>query len=317
MKIRWFCLFLMLGLALARAQNGPVDLRSDEGVMMDFRPTGVVWLAPDRLMVCDKRWNDFHIFDLTGRRFKLLSFPVRSRPLAWFNCLTPLDENNFLVAGNHYHEKNRVRFVSARSVVFRMWLEGEELSRNAAEDDYEPDRALRATGNFGESTKTPLELSGMAVDTKQKRIFFGCSQPLSSAGTMLVYEGNLDRFLARDKNFELKELKTDLKPEMDPTTRTPYFLADMAYIPGEGLLLLLGSESPDQRTFGSSQLWMLRGAFPPAKPILKDIAPGNRAGGLAVRHIKERSYDIAITFDNDPDNTRVPSRLLVLPGVTI
>ena len=78
---RWFVLLLLLGTLAARAQQ-PVEFRSDEGVMQDFRPTGVVWLAPDRLMVCDKRWNDFHTFDLTGRRYKLLSFPVRSRPLA-------------------------------------------------------------------------------------------------------------------------------------------------------------------------------------------------------------------------------------------
>ena len=313
---RWFVLLLLLGTLAARAQQ-PVEFRSDEGVMQDFRPTGVVWLAPDRLMVCDKRWNDFHTFDLTGRRYKLLSFPVRSRPLAQFSCLTPLDESTWFVAGSHYHEKNHVRFVSARSVVFRMWLDGEELHRDSAADDYEPDRALRATGNFGESTKTPLEMSGMAVDVKQKRIFFGVSQPLSSAGNILVYEGNLDRFLARDKNFELKELKTDLKPEVDPVCHGNYFLADMAYVPGEGLLLLLGSQGPDLRTFGTSQLWMLRGAFAPARLVLKDLAPGNRAGGLAVRHIKDRNYDIAITFDNDPGETLIPSRLLVLPGVKL
>lgn len=311
-----FLVFLLAVLAQAEPP-APVDMRSDEGVMMDFRPTGAVWLGPDRLLVCDKVWNDFHIFDLSGRRYKLLSFPVRARPIAEFNCLTPLDETNYLVAGSHYHEKNRVRYVSARSVVFRMWLEGEELSRNSAEDDYEPDRALRATGNFGESTKSPLELTGMGVDLKQKRIFFGVSHPLSSRDTILVYEGNLDRFLARDKNLELKEIKTDLKPELNPTTGTPYYLADMAYVQGEGLLLLLTSQGADGKTFGGSQLWMLRGAFPPPKLIMKDIAPGNRAAGLAVRHIKDRQYDIAITFDNDPGLTLVPSRLLVLPGVKL
>lgn len=315
--MRWFVLCLALGTLLAQAQPQPVDFRSDEGVMMDFRPTGVAWLGPDRLLTCDKRWNDFHIFDLAGRRYKLMSFPVRSRPLAHFSCLTPLDESSWLVAGSHFHEKNHVRFLSARSVVFRMWLDGEELHRDSAADDYEPDRALRATGNFGASTKTPLELSAMAVDLKQKRIFMGVSKPLSSQGTILVYEGSLDRFLARDKNFELKELKTDLKPEVNPVTNTPYSLADMAYVPGEGLLLLLTSKGNDGRTFGGSQLWMLRGAFPPPRLVMKDIAPGNCAAGLAVRHIKERSYDIAITFDNDPDETGIPPRLLVLPGVKL
>lgn len=301
----------------AQAQTGPVDLRGDEGLLMDLKPTGAVWLGPDRVMVCDRRFNDFHIFDLTGRRYKFLSYPIRSIPIAQFACLTPLDETSFLTAGSHHHEKNHVRYVSARSVVFRIGLEGEELARWCGEVNLEPDRALRATGNFGESPRTPLELQGLAVDTKNKRIFFGCSQPMSSQESILVYEGKLDKFLARDKGFELKELKTDLKPETDPTTNTPYFLADMQYIPGEGLLLLLGSQSYDKRTFGASQLWMLRGGFPPPKLVMKDIAPGNRAAGLAVRHIKERNYDVAITFDNDPEETRIPSRLLVLPGVKL
>ncbi|MEW6284308.1 MAG: hypothetical protein AB1758_37180 [Candidatus Eremiobacterota bacterium] len=315
-RVPFLVTILVLAPMLAARAQGPVDLRGDSGLLMELKPTGVVWYGPDQLLVCDERFNDFHIFDLQGRRFKLLEYP-RNLPIACYSALTPLDDKVYLAAGSHYHDKNNVRYVNARAVIHRAAVSYESLDPSTGETNWSPDRALRTTGNFGESPRHQLYLQGLAIDPKQKRVFFGVSRPLTDQGTILIYEGKLDPFLARDKDFELKELKTDLKPALDPATGTPYHLADLTYVPGEGLLILLASQAPGGKSFGSSQLWMLRGGFAPPKLILKDIAPGNRGAGVAVRKEKDRLYTVAITFDNDPEETQIPSRLLILPGVKI
>src|SRR5690606_36514623 len=125
-----------------------------------------------------------------------------------------------------YHEKNTVRFVFARSVLHRYTLQGEAFSGDSAEVNFDPDRALRRTGLLGESVADPMEIGGVAVDNKQKRLFFGLTRPFSEDGSVIVYEARLDDVMKKDLNFDFKDAKAKLVPETEPSVGQPFRLTD-------------------------------------------------------------------------------------------
>jgi len=314
--LTWIFLVLVSAGALALETDTPKDMRGDEGVLMDLRPTGAVYLAPDRVLVTDSNNRQLHIFDLEGRRFRRLDLP-RDMPSPSYSGIASLGEDAFLVSGDHFHEKNAVRFVHARSVLHRYVLQGEGWTRDSADTNFDPDAALRRTGHLGQTVKDPLKLEGIAVDSKQKRVFFGLSRPLGPDGSILIYEARLDEVMARDRNLEFHDAKPQLSPEVEPAVGQAFHLSDLCYVPGKGLLVLLASQSPDGRRFGSNQLWLLRGGFGPARLVAKELAPGNRAAGLAIREEEKDTYEATLVFDNDPERTGMPSRILTLKGLKI
>ncbi|MGI5843757.1 MAG: hypothetical protein ACOX9B_06235 [Candidatus Xenobium sp.] len=314
--LTWIFLVLVSAGALALETDAIKDMRGDEGVLMDLRPTGAVYLAPNRILVTDSNNRQLHIFDLEGRRFRRLNLP-RDMPSPSYSGIASLGEDAFLVCGDHFHEKNAVRFIHARSVLHRYVLQGEGWTRDSADTNFNPDATFRRTGHFGQTVKNPLKLEGIAVDSKQKRIFFGLSRPLGPDGSVLIYEARLDEVMARDRNLEFHDVKPQLIPEVETAVGQAFYLSDMCYVPGKGLLVLLASQSPDGRRFGSNQIWLLRGGFGPARLVGKEIAPGNRAAGLAVREEGKDTYEATLVCDNDPERTGMPSRLVTIRGLKL
>lgn len=294
------------------------DMRGDTGLLQDFGPTGAAWLDGDHLLVCDRRYNVFHIFDTNGRRYRLMDFEKKQGD-ANYDALCHWKGDQFFVAGSHYHTKNHPRYVENRSVIHRITVHGEELGPDSGKENYRPDVALRSSGFYGESSEQNGEVTGIAFDTRHNRFFLSMDRCLNHDGTVVVLEGRLDDFLARKADMKLKPLPTGIKPATDPATGTPYGVTDLAYVPNKGLLLLL-SPSPREEgaRFGTNQIWYLRGGFGPAKSLMQDVAPGNHATGLAIRPANNKDeYEAALVCDNAMEDTHVPSRLVILRGMKL
>lgn len=289
-------------------------MRGDEGVLMDFRPTGVAWLDNGKLLVVDQRYNAFHLFDTDGRRFRFIEFPRIISP-TFYSGLCRLEDNVFFATGSHYHEKNDRRYLRGRSEMHKIVLEGESLGPDSVVDNYSPDRALRATRLYGQTPVQQMEITGIAMDAKHNRLFLGLSQPVSEKGTVLLFVGPLDKFLARDESIELEPLETNLIPPVEPACNVPTYLSDIAYVPGKGVVLLMTAEADGGFRFCSNQIWFMKGGFGPAKLVAQELAPGNRAAGIALRESGDWEYDVALVCDNNPDESKIPSRLVLLKGV--
>ncbi len=305
-----FLIILILCLGPAWADK-TFDLRGDQGVLMDLRPTGVEWLPGDRLFVVDQRYNAFHIFDKEGRRFRFVEFPRMLGP-AFYAGTARMDDSTFFVTGSHYHEKNNQRYLRQRAVIHKIQLRGEDLVEGSAETDYSPDIGFRKTRLYGSTPAEQMEISGMGMDQKHNRVFFGLRRPLSDAGNILLLVGPLDEFLARDKDIEFDLVDTGLKPPVEPACSTTFYLSDLEYIPGRGVVLLLTADADGGHRFCSNQIWFMKGGFPPAKLVRQEIAPGNRATGMALRKIDAWNYSAALVCDHDPEETGTPSRLILL-----
>lgn len=307
-------LALLLVLLWLPALGQPVPLTADGAPLEDFGPTGVAWLPDGSLFVCDRRYNTFHIFDTRGRRLKYLGHPRGDIGHAWYNALARFDAKTFFAAGSHYHIENNVRYVNNRSVIHKLqpvWPTSpdREWGPDSGELNFSPDQALRATGYYGESPQVTIEVSGLAFDTRTGRYFLGCSQPRARDGTVLLWVGKTAELLRRPPRQTLAPVRTGLKPAVG------VFLADLDYVPGKGLALLLTSATGegDSLRFGSSQVWLLPGGHNGrARLLAKDVAPGNRATGMAWRAVGQGNYRVALVCDNDLETTKIPSRLVLL-----
>ncbi|MFN8612343.1 MAG: hypothetical protein U0931_32655 [Vulcanimicrobiota bacterium] len=292
------------------------DMRGDMGLMEDFGPTGAVFLPDGKVLVSDRAYTVFHIFDTEGRRFRFLDHPQKMGE-ANFSGLCWWKDNRYFVTGSHYHIKNNTRFVENRSIMHQIILQSEQLDPESGKENYHPDTALRSSGFYGESCENPGEISGLAMDPKHNRVFFSFDKCLAKDGTVVLFEGQLDKFLARSNDFDLKFIKTDLKPGVDPATGTQYDLTDIAYVPEKGLVMLLSAVGNEGKQFGSNQIWFMKAGFGPAKLVHKDLCPGNHGSGMAIRATKGDEYEAAIVCDNAMDETRIPSRMLYLRGLRL
>ena len=293
------------------------DMRGDMGLLEDFGPTGAVWMKDGKVLVCDRRYTVFHIFDTDGRRYRFLDHPQKLGE-ANFSGMCHWKDNRYFVTGSHWHFKNSTRYVENRSIMHQIILQTEQIDPESGKENYRPDTALRASGFYGESVETPGEITGIAMDVKHNRVFFGMDKCLAKDGTVVLLEGPLDKFLAKAPDFELKFLKSDLKPSIDANTNTQYQLNDLAYVPDKGLVLLFSAETNESKQFGYNQVWFMRGGFGPAKLVLKDIAPGNRGAGIAVRNgAAKDEYEAVIVCDNNMEDSKIPSRVLYLPKLRL
>ncbi|MGM9993066.1 MAG: hypothetical protein ACI376_09550 [Candidatus Bruticola sp.] len=291
------------------------DMRGDDGVLMDFRPSGISFLSQNRLLVCDENSQQMHIFDTEGRRFRRLEVPrVFSQPR--YTGLCNLEDNKFFVIGSHHHINNNTRFLWARGVLHYYELRGERFTDNSSVNNYDPDTAWRNTGFFGESAKQRLKVEGIACNPVDDALYFALSQPVNPDESVIVYKTSLNQVIEKKKKISFEVLKTNLKPGLDASLNEPFILTDIYYLQDKGLLFLLSSRTTDERFSGTSQIWYQPDGSEEARLVADEIAPGNFGSGLAAFKIGN-AYNIGIVFDNNPSQNDTPSRFMLLENVDI
>ena len=312
---------LLCGSGIAQAQGTSeeipeqiYDMRGDDGILENFRPTGISFLSSDRVLVCDGADQRLHIFDTKGRRFKRLNVPI-ILPNPDYAGLAQLSKDNFLVIGSHHHVNNDARFLNNRSLMHLYTLRGELVTGESATKDYDPIVALRKTGFWGGYAKKHMRVDGLAIAPEANKMYIALSQPLEEDGSVLIYEGNLEEILACDKRTKLSQHNYGIYPRIDEITDQYYKVTDICHVADRGLLILMASVKPGGYTFGSNQLWFKPEDSEDAYLLAEDIAPGNYGAGLAVRSNDSGAFDVVITFDNNPGQTSTPSRMMLLENI--
>lgn len=292
------------------------DLRGDDGILYNLRPTGISFISPNRILLCENDDQRLHIFDTEGRRFKRLNIP-RDISNPCYSALTKLSQDNFLAIGSHSHINNDVRLLNNHSVMHLYTLRGEMLTGESAKVDYDPIVALRKTGYLGTYAERRMHVSGLAVAPEANKMYISLSQPLEEDGSVIIYEANLEEVLACDKRAKFTQHNYGIFPRADETTEQYYRVTDICHISGRGLLILMASAKPNGYAFGANQLWLKPDNSEEAYLLAEDIAPGNYGSAVDARVNENGSYTIVIAFDNDPGKTSTPSRLMVLENINL
>ncbi len=290
------------------------DMRGDDGILRDFRPSALSFISRNRILVCDENSQQMHIFDTEGRRFRRLEVP-RTFPQPRYTGLCNLEDGKFFVIGSHHHVNNNVRYLWARGVLHYYELRGERFTDNSAANNYDPEMAWRNTGYFGENAQQRLKVEGIACNPIDDALYFALSQPVNKDESVIIYKASLNQIIERKKKISFEVLKTNLKPGLDNTLNEPFILTDIYYVQDKGLLFLLSSKTPDERFSGTSQIWYQPDGSEEARLVADNIAPGNFASGLAAYKVGD-NYNIGIVFDNNPAQNDIPSRFLLLEDVS-
>lgn len=297
-------------------ENAIYDLRGDDGVLRELRPSGVAFISPERLLICDSADQQLHIFDNEGRRFRRLVIPRKlSQPK--YSGIALLSENKYLVVGDHYQNNNYTRFLRARSVLHQYELRSERFTDDSAKVNYDPEIALRNTGKWGENVlDNHMKIDGIACDPDNNFIYFALSQPLNKDESAIIYKAPLDQVLEKKSKIKLEVLDLGLVPGLDSSLNEPFVVTDISYVPHKGLLILTSSKTADERFNGSSQIWFAGDGSDTVRLVAEEIAPGNFAAGIAA--IEDNGlYNIAVVFDNNPQLNDTPSRLMVINGIEL
>jgi len=292
--------------------ESPVPFRGDRGTLNDFKPQAAEWLTDDLILVSDSHLNNMQIFDTSGRRYRLFDAATNDGP-AHFVGLDRLSEKEFLILGSHYHEKNNSRYRQTRSRLHKFYLdlETEDLRLDDFKHNISPQEPLRMTRMWGSTPLRQLEFSGLAVNQAKDIAWFGLVQPKSEKGTLSLLRCSLKGLLAQDKDLEFVEVDTGFEVPLEERCQRPLYLTDLEVVDDGSLLLLFTADDVEGKRFCTSSLyrWVPGGK---ATLVKKDLAPNNRATGMAVKSLGGGNYRIALVCDNVTSRTDQPPRLVIL-----
>lgn len=288
------------------------SFRGDQGPLEDFQPQCAVWLSEDRILVGDIRFNNLQIFDTEGRRFRLFEAATNRAP-AQFVGMTQLGEDEFLILGSHYHEKNHPRYRKQRSRLhkFHLDLENEELELDDFKENLSPEQALRKTRMWGSTPLRQLQFAGIGVNKAKNIAWFGLAKPESEEGNLALLRCPLDKLLAQDESLEFTEVDTGFALPLEKRCGRPQYLTDLKVLDDGSLLLLTTADELEGGRLCTNTLYHYRPGTGVTE-IKSDLAPENRATGMALRRLGKGRYQVALVCDNVTHETGIPSRLVIL-----
>ncbi len=269
-------------------------------------------MTDDLILVSDQRFNNLQTFDLKGRRFRLFDAATNKAP-AQFVGMAPLADDEFLILGSHYHEKNHPRYVDQRSRIhkFHFDVDKEELRLEDFKLNLSPQDALRKTRMWGSTPKRQLQFAGIGVDKAKDAVWFGLAKPDSESGSLALLRCSLKQLLSQDEDLEFTEVDTGFKLPLEKRSSRPMYLTDLEVLDDGSLLFLLTADDLEGKRFCTNSLWRWK---PGGKAVMvkEDLAAENRATGMAVRHLGGGRYKVALVCDNVTYETGIPARLVVL-----
>ncbi len=286
-------------------------MRGERGIIPDYQPNAAVWLSEDRILVADKRFNNMQIFDTEGRRYRLYDAPRISAPVQYVG-MARLDEQTFLAVGSHYHDKNHPRYLSQRSQLHKFRLLDEDLILGDFEENISPVESFRMLRLWGATPLRQMEIAGLGVDVARDKIWFGLRQPASEDGNLSLLTASLKEVLEEKKDLEVREVDTSFRLPLEERCQRQTYLTDLEVLDDGSLLLLLTADDLEAKRFCTNSLWRWRPGRS-AERIADDLAPGERATGMAVASLGNGSYRVALVCDNEPQETNnMPAKLVIL-----
>jgi hypothetical protein len=304
--------FILLSFPATVLAESFFPFRGDQGPLEDFQPQAAVWLADNRLLVADLRFNNLQLFDEEGRRFRLFEAATNKAP-AQFVGMCQLGVDDFLILGSHYHEKNHPRYRDQRSRFHRFFfnLEREDLRLDDFKLNLSPAESLRQTRMWGSSPTRLLKFAGFGVNSSRDIAWFGLAMPASEKGNLSLLRCSLKGLLAQDEALEFTEVDTGFKLPLEKRSQRPMYLTDLEVLDDGSLLLLLTADDLEGKRLCTNSLWRWKSGGK-ATLVKDDLASENRATAMAVRHLGQGKYKVALICDNATAETEIPSRLVIL-----
>jgi hypothetical protein len=278
-----------------------VDLAGER--ISRLEASGIAYFA-GRLIVVDDTLNSLFVFDRQGK----LSYRIESGRFptdrAKFEDLA-FDETTGVFFAVGSHEGFNSEFLERTSVFLRFRLVDRDGVLAVDEESVTQLPLFKSFGLLGLWKPEGMKIEGLAYDPLGDNLYVGLRQPSDKAR---VY-----RFVPGDLNEEGPEWEPPLPEKVvsfdaGRIGETPFCISALLWVPEQqGLLIATSTEDETTHEFLGNRLWF----YSPERGVmlLKDTFDrGMKAEGLAIGDNR-----LLITYDNDQDDTEIPSYLRVLP----
>lgn len=253
-----------------------------------------------RLVVVDDTLNAFFVFDATGRMLARLDSSRLPTEQAKFEDIAfDAASGSFLAVGSHSGwDASRL---DQWSVLYELRL------RDAGTIDESSVHRLPLAPAFeklGLWKPRGMKIEGLAVDDQGETVYVGLREPTDRAR---VYAVSLESLRRGDPTATLA-VEFDAGFAAESEEKTPFCVSALEWDKRHGgLLITTSTEHEPSHRFLGNRLWF---ASPGKDPVMLmdrfDI--GMKAEGVALG-----AGRLFIVYDNDQDDTAIPSRLRIVP----
>lgn len=257
-----------------------------------------------QLVVVDDSLNSLFFFDLLGRlsfRIDPMRFPreaVKFEDLAF----DPTSRSFFAVGSHSGRERERFE---RTSVLLRFRLRRDGHGVGIDEEGVERLPLYRSFERLGLWRPKGMKIEGLAVGPGADHLYVGLREPTDRAR---VYRLSLKGLEEAAAGGEPPPLEEALNFDAGKVGGTPFCVSALVWVPDrQGLLVATSTEDESTHEFLGNRIWFttLQGDV----GLVRDTFDrGMKAEGLAVG-----SHHLFISYDNDQDDTDIPSHLRIVP----
>jgi hypothetical protein len=281
-----------------------------------IEPSAVAPLGDGRrVLVAHNKAASLHVVDvasgaLVGEPLGSPKFPPTTKTGPQWEGMALDSEGNYYLVGSHSGQSDEER--AARSMVVRFRLRGSE---QPAIDDASVVRwdiarpleaALRAQGlDAAQVTKRKVEGLAVREGGTRRELVIGLSGPDDK---VRAFAANITSAPSPDAVLELRPVFAFDAGRRDGVAAR---LTSLEYVPVTGGFLILTATVDADKVSHGNALWYIANYEQSARQ-LGTLEAGTKAAGLAVLGVSaaggETTIKLLITYDNDLQATKIPSR---------
>jgi hypothetical protein len=282
----------------------PVDHGGRRWALFGLVVLAVVVAPRLQLVVVDDTLNTLFFFALLGRlslRIDPLRFP---RDAVKFEDLTfdPATRSFFAVGSHSGWERERFE---RSSVLLRFRLRRDGHGIGIEEDRIESLPLYRSFERLGLWRPKGMKIEGLAVGPGTDHLYIGLREPTDRAR---VYRLSLKGLEQAAGGGEPPPLEEALSFDAGKAEDTPFCVSALVWVPErQGLLVATSTEDESTHEFLGNRIWFSR-LQGDVELVWDTFDRGMKAEGLAVG-----SDHLFISYDNDQDDTDIPSHLRTVP----
>jgi hypothetical protein len=295
---------LSLGVIPTVDSGSLVELVDEDGRRIDrFEASGLAYFE-DRLLVVDDTLNFVFVFNRDGKMLQRIE-PARFPKLrAKFEDLAfDPSTGTFFAVGSH--EGWDQATLENLSVLLHFRVVEQEGMLTVEDSSVENLPLNKSFELLGLWKPEGMKIEGLAYDSENDHLYIGLREPRDRARVYRVTSQSL---------FEAKTGGTIPYPEevlsFDPgkVDGTPFHISALLWLPEtRGLLVATSTEDDETHQFLGNRIWHFSTSR--GLRLLRDtFDQGMKAEGLALG--EDHLY---ICYDNDQDDTGIPSRLRIIP----
>jgi hypothetical protein len=289
----------------ARCVSGSLlELRDANGQRLPRLEASGIAYYQGRLVVVDDILSSLFIFDRMGKLSEtvaLTGFPPEGSKFEDL-AIDPAT-HSFFAVGSHSGWDREV--LEATSVLLRFRLgegsEGLELHQ----DRIEAFPLYKSFEKLGLWRPMGMKIEGLAVDPKSAELYVGLREPIDRAR---IYGISLLGLEQAARGGTPPDLGLEVSFDAGRVEETPFSISALLWIPHRrGLLIATSTEDDTTHSFLGNRLWFYSREGQ-VELIQDTFDRGLKAEGLAMDE-----GCLYISYDNDQDDTEIPSQIRTLP----